>query len=74
MEGVTTKMPKRKTKAKRVKSNWVLSMLLSSRSTLLPSVVLCGKNGKSIEMKNLDPSPTDDIISYQVLFCFMPLF
>lgn len=66
MEGVTTKISKSNINEKQTKSNWVLSMLLNPRSTLLPDVTLCSKNGKTILMKVLDPTPTDDIISYQV--------
>lgn len=66
MKGVKTKKPKQKIKNKQIESNWILSMLISSESTLLPDITLCFENAKSILMKIINLTPIDNIISYQV--------
>lgn len=65
MEGISTRVNKKKV-GKRLESNWILSMAISDNSTFLPVVTLCGEKKVSMEMRNLDPTPTDNIISYQV--------
>lgn len=59
-----TKISKKKA-AKKSKPNWILSLYVSEGSNLLPQVTLCGERD-SITMKVLDPTPTDNILSYQV--------
>ncbi|KAI1733284.1 PLAT/LH2 domain-containing protein [Ditylenchus destructor] len=65
MEGISTRVNKKKI-GKRLESNWILSMAISDSSTFLPVVTLCGEKKVSMEMRNLDPTPTDNIISYQL--------
>uniref|UniRef100_A0A915EAR3 PLAT domain-containing protein n=1 Tax=Ditylenchus dipsaci TaxID=166011 RepID=A0A915EAR3_9BILA len=65
MEGISTKISKKKA-GKRLESNWILSMAITDGSTLLPVVMLCGAKNTSLQMQNLDPTPTDNIISYQL--------
>ncbi|KAH7728584.1 doublecortin family protein [Aphelenchoides avenae] len=63
MEGMPTKISKKKA-AKKSKPNWILSLHVSEGSNLLPQVTLCGEKD-CVTMKVLDPTPTDNILSYQ---------
>uniref|UniRef100_A0AC34PV50 PLAT domain-containing protein n=1 Tax=Panagrolaimus sp. JU765 TaxID=591449 RepID=A0AC34PV50_9BILA len=63
MEGLSTKISKSKMPKKKT-PNWIVSMLIDERSTLLPAVTLCGADG-SEQMQCLDTTPVDGLISYQ---------
>lgn len=66
MEGLPTKISKKKT-LPRKKPQWILSMTIGERSTLVPKVTLCSESTNA-EMAIIDTTPTDMIISFQVFY------
>uniref|UniRef100_A0A914HVG1 Doublecortin domain-containing protein n=1 Tax=Globodera rostochiensis TaxID=31243 RepID=A0A914HVG1_GLORO len=65
MEGISTRLSKRKSQAKSVPSRWLLQMSVAEGSTILPEVMLCGEK-QSITMTPVDNSLTDGILSFQL--------
>ena len=64
MEGLSTKVPKKKATKKKAPT-WVVSMILEDDSRLLPEVTLCGEK-ENQKMKCLDLTPSDNILGYQL--------
>uniref|UniRef100_A0A183C6K4 PLAT domain-containing protein n=1 Tax=Globodera pallida TaxID=36090 RepID=A0A183C6K4_GLOPA len=65
MEGISTRLSKRKSQAKSVPSRWLLQMSVAEGSTILPEVMLCGEK-RSIAMTPVDNSLTEGILSFQL--------
>uniref|UniRef100_A0A914LUF9 PLAT domain-containing protein n=1 Tax=Meloidogyne incognita TaxID=6306 RepID=A0A914LUF9_MELIC len=65
MEGVSTRLPRRK-QAPKERSNWLLQVSLAYGSSILPEIELCGENGSNVRMRPMDTNCSDGMLSYQV--------
>lgn len=65
LEGMPTKMSKRKMSIDHSTPSWLLSMSIGEDSKLLPFVFLCGTKDTA-QMKTISETPTDNYLSYQL--------